>query len=311
MQHVIKETALRSFVKRLLEDKSLGPAMVKVNPVVDQSAALTDPSNPDFKPANKPELKAALTAIVSEIPDENISNVYDSIKNAISIADVEKEEDAEMNNKKTEAVIRTAIRNILKENYLNEESAAEKRERLSKEKWAATASADEKARQEFLATKGVTKVPPGVGTTAATKPDPSAVKDLRSRLSASLDEPGATASASSKKNLGVSDIGGEGLKELAAEFGFKNPNGVLQWINKVLDKMKVRLENYEQYQVAVLEVMNQFLDDMSKPYMDGKTELPPLIEPEDVELMKANPELVEELPLFREYLAKNLKKRGL
>jgi len=50
---------------------------------------------------------------------------------------------------------------------------------------------------------------------------------------------------------------------------------------------------------------------MSKPYMDGKKELPPLIEPEDVELMKANPALVEELPLFREYLAKNLKKRGL
>lgn len=311
MKNVVKETALRSFVQRLLEDKSLGPAMVNVNPVVDQSAALTDPSNPNFKPASRPELKAALSAIVSEIPDDNIPSVYDSIKNAISVDDEEKEGDVKMNSKKTEAVIRAAIRNILKENYLKEESAAEKRERLSKEKWASTAAADEKARQDFLATKGVTKVPAGVGTTKATMPDPGALKDLRSRLATSLDEPGATTSASAKKNLGVSDIGGEGLKELAAEFGFKNPNGVLQWMNKVLGKMKVRIDSFEEYQVALLEIMNQFLEDMSKPYNDGGQTLPPLVDQQDVELMKANPELVEELPLFREYLAKQLKKRGL
>lgn len=285
--------------------------MVKVNPVVDQSASLTDPSNPDFKPTNKSELKIAFSALASDLPDENIPSIYDSIKNSIDLAKEETKEDPEMKNTKVEEAIRVAIRNILKENYLKEETAAEKRERLAKEKWAAGSSGEE-AREKFLAAGGtVTKVPAGVGTTAATKPDPSAVKDLRSRLEASLQEPGATTSAAAKKNLGVSDVGGEGLKELAAEFGFKNPNGVLQWMNKVLDKMKVRIEKYEEYQVALLEIMNQFLQDLSSPFKDGGKELPPLLEPTDVELMKANPQLVEELPMFREYLAKNLKKRGL
>jgi hypothetical protein len=308
MQKIINKSTLRTLVKVLLEDKSLGPAMVKVNPVVDQSAAVTDPSNPDFKPANKSELKIAFNALASEFPDENIPSIYDSIKDSINSA---KEEDPEMSDKKVEEAIRVAIRNILKENYLKEETAAEKKERLAKEKWATGASGEE-AREKFLAAGGsVTKVPAGVGTTAATKPDPSSLKDLRSRLEASLQEPGATTSATAKKNLGVADVGGEGLKDLAAEFGFKNPNGVLQWMNKVLEKMKVRLENYEEYQVAVLEIMNQFLNDLSTPFKDGKKELAPVLEPADVELMKANPQLVEELPMFREYLAKNLKKRGL
>jgi hypothetical protein len=311
MQKVIDKSTLRTLVKVLLEDKSLGPAMVKVNPVVDQSAPLTDPSNPDFKPANKSELKIAFAALASELPDENIPSIYDSIKNSIDLAKEETKEDPEMKNTKVEEAIRVAIRNIIKENYLKEETAAEKKERLAKEKWA-TGASGEAAREKFLAAGGtVTKVPAGVGTTAATRPDPSSLKDLRSRLEASLQEPGATTSATAKKNLGVADVGGEGLKDLAAEFGFKNPNGVLQWINKVIEKMKGRIENYEEYQVAVLEIMNQFLNDLSAPYKDGKNELSPVLEPADVELMKANPQLVEELPMFREYLAKNLKKRGM
>ena len=308
---ISKGSDLRSIVKVLLEDKSLGPAMVKVNPVVDPSAALTDPANPDFKPTDRAELKAALSAIISDISDDSVPGVYDSIKNAIDVPDTDDKGDKEMSNTKVEAVVRAAVRKLLRENYINEESAAEKRERLAKEKWAQYPSGEE-AREKFLSGGGqITKVPTGVGVTRATTPDPAAVKSLRSSLSTMQLDPEDSKDASAKKNMMVSDTGGEGLKELAAEFGFKNPNGVLQWINKVVDKMKVRLENFEQYQVAVLEIMNQFLDDMSKPYMDGKKELPPLIEPEDVELMKSNPELVEELPLFREYLSKQLKKRGL
>ena len=69
------KSSLRKIVKVLLEDKTLGPAMVKVNPVVDPSAAVTNPENQDFKPQNSIELKIALSALADQIPDDSAHKI--------------------------------------------------------------------------------------------------------------------------------------------------------------------------------------------------------------------------------------------
>jgi hypothetical protein len=84
-------------------------------------------------------------------------------------------------------------------------------------------------------------------------------------------------------------MGDEKLKQLATEFGYKNPNGVAQFINKILqDKVKQRLENPDAYEIATLEAMNDYISKMLE--LD-------LIEPQDAELMKQNPEFVGQVSM--------------
>ena len=90
-KHFINESELRLLTKVLLENKFTGSQIIKVNPVVDQSAAITDPSNPDYKPNSKQELQVALTAMVNNSSDDKVSNIYDVLKQAFQSQ--EQEED--------------------------------------------------------------------------------------------------------------------------------------------------------------------------------------------------------------------------
>lgn len=108
----VKKSTLRALVKTLLEDKALGPAMINVNPVVDPSAPLVDPSNTDFVPTSSAELKAALSALVTGLSDESIPKVYDSMKDALEAAH---EDDMKDTDRKVEEAIRRAVRKLIKE----------------------------------------------------------------------------------------------------------------------------------------------------------------------------------------------------
>ncbi len=102
------------------------------------------------------------------------------------------------------------------------------------------------------------------------------------------------------------------LKNMAASIGFKNPNGVLQFMNRVLEKFKSRYENIEDVQVATLEIMKEYIDELSSPYkQSGKVTTEPVITPQDAELLRQHPEMIEDLDTFRVYLNKKLKERGL
>ena len=113
----VTKILLRTLVRRLLEDKSLGPAMINVNPVVDPSAAVTDPSNPNFKPSSKTELIVALKSLVDQLPDENIPDIYDSIKGSMLPKEDEDDKGKKQMNRdtKSEQLVRLAVRKILSE----------------------------------------------------------------------------------------------------------------------------------------------------------------------------------------------------
>ena len=86
---------------------------VNVNPVVDPSAALSDPFDTNYIPQNSSELQAAIQAEVESLKLQP-ADALEKIKKAF------KENDTDMNDKKFEQVIRQQIRSIIKEVTLNQ-----------------------------------------------------------------------------------------------------------------------------------------------------------------------------------------------
>ena len=322
---IIKESALRAFVKVLLEDKSLGPAMLNVNNVVDPSAAVTDPSNLNFRPQSPVELKIALNVLADEVPQDNIPDIYKRIKDALDSQEgTEGNSQMEKSNKKIEEAVRMAIRQMIRENVLSEAnplprpkftppssplvapkdaefdtkgmSAAERKAMLGSKKWAATASMDKAAQEKFFkdreAALAAGKEDPleklALGATnkpGAQKPTAAQLASLRSQLDSSTLGSEEDKTVGGKKNM----MGDVELRTLAAEFGYKNPNGAAQFIEKVLQKkVKQRMENPEAYEIATLEAMNDYIQKM----LDME-----LITPEDADLMKQNPQFIGQVSL--------------
>jgi len=297
----LKESELRSLVKTLLEDKTLGPQMVKVNPVVDPSAAITDPSNVDYKPSNKQELQVAISAMLGDVADEKSSIVYDSLKQALkSCEDVKGTKQMEKSNAKIEETIRVAIRSMLSNITLKE--YFEKNPETGEMVWKGSGPAPKLAPKT-----GVQKLDPSArGVVVGAKaPD---VKSLRSRLKSMKDldftatDTSQPAAGRTRKNVMMSDVGGEGLKQMAKDFGFKNPNGVLQFITRTMDKFKTRFENIDQVNVALLEIMKDYITELSSSAEMASA---------DVQMMYDHPEHVLDLDSFRVYANKKLKQRGL
>jgi hypothetical protein len=307
----MNESELRSLVKVLLEDKTLGSQMVKVNPVVDPSAALTDPTNPDYKPTSKQELQVALTAMMNDLPDDNVPSIYDALKHAIQSQEEDKGKDQmAKSNDKIEESIRMMVRQLLENIELPQQI---------KEYFAVDPATGEKV------WKGSGPAPKLAPSASIQKFDPSA-----RGVAAGPQSPAGKSLKSTFKKMKDSDISfvdssqpeagrarrnkmqeGDKLKNLAVEMGFKNPNGVLQFINRVLEKMKRRFENYDAVAIATLEVMKEYIDELSSPYKSGSKTLDPLITPQDAELMKQHPEMISDLETFRIYLDKKLRQRGL
>lgn len=123
MKLFVTEKEVRKYIKEIMENPpglgwqmtgDLSTSPVSVSSVVDPSASLTDPGNPKFVPTNRVELQTALASIVNDVPDDEISGFYDTVKDTIE--DINKDED-EMSkeDKKVEETIRASIRNMIKE----------------------------------------------------------------------------------------------------------------------------------------------------------------------------------------------------
>jgi hypothetical protein len=294
MRSTIKESTLRSMVKRLLEDKSLGPAMVSVNNVVDPSAAVTDPSNPNFKPYSRVELQVALNAMIDDVPDNKIPDVYDSMKNALEVSQEEQGE-AEMKKAKetkVEESVRLAIRKIL-----NEISKEEKAKKL----WAGlkepTGPLPPVKRvpygqhgAEYLSNLERNKA--GLGKQFSTMQDDEDSKEMERN-----DMP---ASGRARKNVMMGDVSGASFKEIAKEMGFAAESGAKQAVERALDKAKFAGSmDPDQLEIITLTAMNDYINMLNKT---GE------LSAADVQLMKDHPNIVEDLDGFREYLDGVLKK---
>lgn len=126
----VTEDAVREFVKEALYSMHLGDltipdpeqeAPVNVNPVVDQSAAETDPMNTHFVPQNKPELDVAFRNLIKDVPVEKVPGIYKIVTKAIELDSDKTEEDEQMKKasqggtSKIKEAIRNEIRKVLSE----------------------------------------------------------------------------------------------------------------------------------------------------------------------------------------------------
>lgn len=143
MKHyTVTDTVLRQMINELYDDHGGSvyapdpPGGVKVNAVVDPSAAETDPMNPDYKPQNATELGVAMRALTKDMPDEKAQRVYDLVKQDLGkdkpdddVPEVEEEEDMESEQPSgtksgtrsgtvsAEGILRSEIRRILREEH--------------------------------------------------------------------------------------------------------------------------------------------------------------------------------------------------
>ena len=95
---------------------------------------------------------------------------------------------------------------------------------------------------------------------------------------------------------------GDKLKMLAKEFGFKNPNGVAQFITRTIERFRYNWENYDDLNIAMLEIVKDYIDELA---VGGS------LAPADVQLLQDHPEHVMDLETFRVYAKKQLKQKGL
>ena len=271
------------------------------NPIVDPQAAETDPSNQNFIPSDKSELMSALRALINPIDNERAPNIY------IVIKDVIEKEEAEMNDAKIEESLKRIIRKILQETLsnttLSKRTLSEyfvKDPKTGEMIWQGSGPSPKLSSAATMQNldPSARGIPQGPDTPAGRSQKKAFKKMTSAEFDAPLDSDKPEAGRTRRNKMGDSD----GLKKIADELGFKNPNGALQFLNKALEKMKVRIENYDDVMVSSLEAMNDYIAELSEI---GE------FTPTAVQLLKDNPEIVAGLNSFKVYLNKKLKKKGL
>jgi len=294
MQNTIKESQLRSMVKVLLEDKSLGPKLAKVNPVIDPSAALTDPQNTDFKPQSKPELMVALSTIISDLPNQNIPDVYDSLKDALASKEEEEgKEQMNRSNEKVEETIRRHIRKLLGESEDLLEYF-EKDPKTGKLVWKGDGPGPTLG-------KGVKKKDVPAGKTSVSNdqvgPKSPAVKDLRKTLNnldkrekkqQSVDAPAA---GRTRKNVTAKDDEA-GFKEISSALNVSVGKAHSAVRDSLAKARFIEMMDEDDFEILSLQSVKNYIN-----LLRSTGELSPT----DVQLMSDHPKIVAELDGFREF----------
>ena len=301
MPNQISESNLKTLVKRLLEDTTLGPAMVKVNPVVDPSAAITDPANSDYKPQSRQELQIAFNVLIDDLTDDNIPDIYDSLKDVLSKREDENgKEQMKKSNDKVEETIRLMIRKLLIESNVLLKEYYEQDPVTSKMIWKGKGPAP-----KLTASTNIQKLDPSARSSVV-GPQSPAGKSLKSTFKKMKDEEFDEPLDSDKPEAGRTRRNkmqdGDKLKMLAKEFGFKNPNGVAQFITRTIERFRYNWENYDDLNSAMLEIVKDYIDELA---VGGS------LAPADVQFLQDHPEHVMDLETFRVYAKKQLKQKGL
>ena len=82
---LITESSLRGLLRELINSN----APIFPNPVVDPQAAETNPTNQNFVPSDKPSFLSAFRALIDSVDDEKIPQIYVVVKDAIEKEEAE------------------------------------------------------------------------------------------------------------------------------------------------------------------------------------------------------------------------------
>jgi hypothetical protein len=280
MKIIVSRQAVKEFIKETMMNPSVGwqstmelsDSPAAVSAVVDPAASLTDPGNPNFKPANRKELRIALSNFVDDLNDDVVADTYEAIKDAIEKTD---KEDKDMkNDKKVEEAVRLAVRRMLSEVEL----------------------------------PPVKKIPMGVHGGEWMKAHEKRRKDLEKTLTSmnvdtdaeEMMRADAPVAGRDRKNVMQTDVGGASFKQIAQELGYASESGAKQAVEKAMSKVQFAASmDPDNLQVVVLTAMSDYIDFLNK---SGE------LTSADVQLMKDHPNIVAELDGFREFLDKYVKR---
>ena len=311
---VVTDKALREMVREAMFNKefsgwsteSEGPAAV--NAVVDPSAAVTDPINPNFRPQDKTEFGIAVNQLVKNLPDTKMPKLYDTVKDALDKEEQKEDEEdmdtkaAQGGTKQVEEAVRKVVRGILSD--INP-------------RWQLTEAPPRKEPGPVVGDlPPVKKIPAGVhgaeymrrrekyqgdlkkilGKTDLDAPEPEE-PDLDADAPESAEATPEPAKRRAYKGTaigGMSDVGGASFEEIAKELGF-SVAGAKQAVDKALEKAQFLAQGMDEddREILVLNAMNDYIAMLNKT---GE------LAPADVQLMKDHPDIVRELDGFREFL---------
>lgn len=293
-QVTVNEDALRDLVREALDGGHLGNLTmpeeeepVNVNPVVDPSACVTDPINPNFVPQTKPELDIALKQLTKDVPVDNVPRFYRAVHAVLDSEKLDDKEDEEMKKAaqggttQVEEAVRLAIRKMLQEAEL----------------------------------PPVKKIPMGVHGAEymrrMEKTRTDLAKSLKSKqtdteLEPESPEDGPLPDQAGKRKAykatavgGTADVGGASFQDIATELGL-SVAGAKRAVDQALAKAQWMAQDIDpdDLEILVLQSMNKYIDMLQKT---GE------LSAADVQLMKDHPDIVRDLDGFREFLDGELK----
>lgn len=283
MKVTVKEEAIREFIRSALDGAGSNmPA--NVNPVVDPSAAATDPSNPNFVPQTKQELDVALRQVTMDIPIDSVPRAYKAARAAINKEknekDLEMSKDDRGVNKKVEETVRKAVRKTIS-NLAEAELPPVKKipygvhgdEYLRKMR---------KSRDDLAKALGKEEPPEG------DLPDDNEFGPSGKRKAYK-----ATALGS------MTDVSGASFDSIAKDLGL-SVAGAKRAVDFALDKAKwAVMQDPDELEILTLQAMNDYINMLSK---SGE------LSAADVKLMKDHPNIVSELDGFREFLHNSIRR---
>lgn len=322
MKVVVSKAAVRQYIREMLDNQTAPMGWQKsndeaelptnVSDVVDPSAAVTDPGNPNYEPSNRAELQIALASLVDKVSDDDAAAVYDNIKNIV--ADTSDKDMKMMDTKKVEEVIRKTVRKMINEagpyrdtgmSYSGpvggggDTDSAEKAVALAMKSFDVV---DIKSKPEQFLKLLVSKLVKAPGDRMSNvlaaidvvaEMDPEAGDVLDTTLNAKPD-------LVPKKNVTMTDVGGAGLPQIAKAIGQKSHGKIQAMIDKALEKARYLMTmDPDEKQILFLTAMNEYIKEFSAA---GE------LTAADVQLLKDHPEMVADLDTFRNFFDKFLKK---
>lgn len=118
---IIDENYVRGLIREALDSQPIMP-----NAVVDPSASVTDPINPDFVPNDRQGLEVAFRQLTKDVPIDKVPSLYRALKDLIDDVNEDAEEEfVDKTNKKTvggeklddkvEETVRRQVRKMISE----------------------------------------------------------------------------------------------------------------------------------------------------------------------------------------------------